>query len=145
MKLGRPATIFVPSVASPAKIDRIRRYGAELVIAGDRYAEALEASQEWTARTGALPIHAYEGVETLLGQGTLGLELEEQTPELDSLLIAVGGGGSAGLRPGTRPERRFSPLSRRRRFSGRSRPATRLMHPPVVLPPTHLRRGKSVG
>jgi threonine dehydratase len=96
MKLGRPATIFVPSVASPAKIDRIRRYGAELVIAGDRYADALEASQEWTKRSGALPIHAYEAVETLLGQGTLGLELEEQSPRLDSLLVAVGGGGLIG-------------------------------------------------
>ena len=96
MKLGRPATIFVPSVASPAKVDRIRRYGAELVIAGDRYADALEASHEWTARTGALPIHAYEAIETLLGQGTLGLELEEQSPRLDSLLVAVGGGGLIG-------------------------------------------------
>ena len=96
MKLGRRATIFVPSVASPAKIDRIRRYGAELVIGGDRYANALEASQEWTERTGALPIHAYEAVETLLGQGTLGLELEEQSPKLDSLLVAVGGGGLIG-------------------------------------------------
>ena len=96
MRLGRPATIFVPSVASPAKVDRIRRYGAELVIAGDRYADALEASQEWIQRTGALPIHAYEAVETLLGQGTLGLELEEQSPRLDSLLVAVGGGGLIG-------------------------------------------------
>ena len=96
MKLGRHATIFVPSVASPAKIDRIRGYGAELVIAGDRYADALEASQEWTERTGALPIHAYEAVETLLGQGTLGLELEEQSPRLDALLVAVGGGGLIG-------------------------------------------------
>ena len=96
MKLGRHATIFVPSVASPAKVDRIRRYGAELVIAGDLYADALEASQESTARTGALPIHAYEAVETLLGQGTLGKELEQQSPQLDSLLIAVGGGGLIG-------------------------------------------------
>ncbi len=95
-KLGRPATIFVPTVASPAKLDRIRRSGAELVITGDRYADALEASQEWISRTGALPIHAYEGVETLLGQGSLGLELEEQSPSLDSLLIAVGGGGLIG-------------------------------------------------
>ena len=96
MKLNRPATIFVPSVASPAKVERIRRYGAELAIAGDRYADALEASQEWIQRTGALPIHAYEAVETLLGQGTLGLELEEQSPRLDTLLVAVGGGGLIG-------------------------------------------------
>src|SRR5829696_6755112 len=96
MKLGKPATIFVPSVASPAKLDRIRSYGAELVIAGDRYAESLEASEAWTAQSGALPIHAYEGNETLLGQATLGMELEQQAPELDSLLVAVGGGGLIG-------------------------------------------------
>jgi threonine dehydratase len=96
MKLGKPATIFVPSVASQSKLDRIRRYGAELVIAGDRYAESLEASEEWRAHSGALPIHAYEGTETLLGQGTLGLELENQDPKLDSVLVAVGGGGLIG-------------------------------------------------
>jgi len=96
MKLRVPTTIFVPSVASQSKVDRIRRCGAELVISGERYADALEASQEWTERTGALPIHAYEANETLLGQGTLGLELEEQSPRLDSLLVAVGGGGLIG-------------------------------------------------
>ena len=96
MKLGKPATIFVPSVASPAKLDRIRGYGAELIITGDRYAESLEASELWMKESGALPIHAYEGDETLLGQGTLGLELEEQDPEIDSLLVAVGGGGLIG-------------------------------------------------
>lgn len=96
MTLGKPATIFVPSVASPAKLDRIRRCGAELIIAGDRYAESLEASEAWMKESGALPIHAYEGDETLLGQGTLGLELEEQDPEIDSLLVAVGGGGLIG-------------------------------------------------
>ena len=73
MKLGKPATIFVPSVASKAKLDRIRGCGAELIIAGDRYAESLEASEAWTKQSGALPIHAYEGDETLLGQGTLGI------------------------------------------------------------------------
>ena len=96
MKLRKPATIFVPSVASPTKLARIRGYGAELVIAGDRYAESLDASEAWTAQSGALPIHAYEGNETLLGQGTLGMELEQQDPELDSLLVAVGGGGLIG-------------------------------------------------
>ena len=96
MKLDKPATIFVPSVASQAKLDRIRGYGAELIIAGDRYAESLEASEEWTTQSGAMKIHAYEGDETLLGQGTLGLELEEQDPKLDTLLVAVGGGGLIG-------------------------------------------------
>jgi threonine dehydratase len=96
MKLNKPATIFVPTVASKTKLDRIRGYGAELVITGDRYADSLEASEAWTTQSGALPIHAYEGDETLLGQGTLGMELEEQAPELDSVLVAVGGGGLIG-------------------------------------------------
>jgi threonine dehydratase len=96
MKLGKPATIFVPSVASKTKVDRIRQSGAELIIAGDRYAESLEASEAWTTKSGALPIHAYEGDATLLGQATLGLELEKQAPELDTLLVAVGGGGLIG-------------------------------------------------
>jgi len=96
MKLGKPATIFVPSVASKTKLDRIRQSGAELVIVGDRYADSLEASEAWTVKSGALPIHAYEGDATLLGQGTLGMELEEQAPELESLLVAVGGGGLIG-------------------------------------------------
>lgn len=96
MKLRKPATIFVPTVAAKTKLDRIRGYGAELVITGDRYAESLEASEAWTAKSGALTIHAYEGTETLLGQGTLGLELEQQDPKLDSLLVAVGGGGLIG-------------------------------------------------
>jgi len=96
MKLRKPATIFVPSVASKTKLDRIRSYGAELIIAGDRYADSLEASEAWTTQSGAMPVHAYDGDETLLGQGTLGLELEEQDPKLDSLLVAVGGGGLLG-------------------------------------------------
>ncbi len=96
MKLGKPATIFVPSVASQAKLDRIRGCGAELIIAGDLYADSLAASESWTRQSGALPIHAYDADETLLGQGTLGFELEQQDPKLDSLLVAVGGGGLIG-------------------------------------------------
>jgi threonine dehydratase len=96
MKLGKPARIFVPSVASPAKMERIRGYGAHLVVSGDRYADALAASEEWVAQSGALPIHAYEQIETLLGQGTVGLEFQEQSSDFDSLLVAVGGGGLIG-------------------------------------------------
>jgi threonine dehydratase len=96
MRLGVPATIFVPRISSPAKIQRIRDYGAELIIVGERYANALAASEEWAALSGALPVHAFDHQETLLGQGTIGLELEEQSPSLDTLLVAVGGGGLIG-------------------------------------------------
>jgi threonine dehydratase len=96
MKTGRPATIFVPTVSSPAKMARIRAYGAELVVAGDRYADALVESERWIAQSGALAVHAFDQPETLLGQGTVGLEIEEQAPDLDTLLVAVGGGGLIG-------------------------------------------------
>ncbi|HKC07608.1 MAG TPA: pyridoxal-phosphate dependent enzyme, partial [Methylomirabilota bacterium] len=90
MRLGVKARIFVPTVSSPAKIARIQSYGADLVVTGDRYADALAASQEWTAGSGALPVHAFDQEETLLGQGTLALELGRQAPELDTLLVSVG-------------------------------------------------------
>jgi len=93
MKLKVPARIFIPSVASPAKIKQITDYGAELVIAGERYADALSASEAWVASSGAMPIHAFDQIETLLGQGTVGLELESQSAHLDTLLVSVGGGG----------------------------------------------------
>ena len=95
-KLGITAKIFLPAVASPEKIDCIRRSGADLVIIGDRYADALAASETWAAQSGAMPIHAFDQLETLLGQGTVGLELEQQAPRLDTLLVSVGGGGLIG-------------------------------------------------
>ncbi|HYM72268.1 MAG TPA: threonine/serine dehydratase [Stellaceae bacterium] len=96
MRLGIKAAIFVPKVTSAAKLDRIRAYGAELVVAGEVYADALAASEAHVARTGALPVHAYDQPETLLGQGSVGLELEADRPEIDTLLVAVGGGGLIG-------------------------------------------------
>lgn len=96
MKRNVPAKIFVPSISSLAKIQRIRDYCADLVISGERYADALAASETWAAQSGALPVHAFDQTETLLGQGTLGLELEGQRPDLDTLLVAVGGGGLIG-------------------------------------------------
>jgi threonine dehydratase len=96
MRLGVRARIFVPTVSSAAKTDRIRRYGAELVVGGDRYADALAASEACVHESGALPVHAFDQIETLLGQGTLGLELAGQAPGLDALLVAVGGGGLIG-------------------------------------------------
>lgn len=95
-KLGVPARIFLPNVASPEKIECIRRSGANLVVVGERYADALAASEAWTAQSGAMPIHAYDQLETMLGQGTVGLEFQQQCPDLDTLLVAVGGGGLIG-------------------------------------------------
>lgn len=86
MRLGHKATIFVPEVSPQAKLERIRSYGAELVVGGARYAEALAASERFAEETGALQIHAFNEEETLVGQGTLGLEIESDLPEIDTLL-----------------------------------------------------------
>jgi threonine dehydratase len=94
--LGVPAHIFVPENTPPAKIARIASYGAEIVLAGERYAEALARSQAFVEQTGALSVHAYDSPATLNGQGTVGRELEEQAPDLDTVLVAVGGGGLIG-------------------------------------------------
>jgi threonine dehydratase len=91
-RLGIPARIFVPTVSSPAKIERIRQL-ADLVIVGDRYADALEAAERWIGAAGAMSVHAYDQRETILGQATLGLELHEQAGALDTVLVPVGGGG----------------------------------------------------
>ncbi|MER8547156.1 threonine/serine dehydratase [Mesorhizobium sp. M0684] len=96
MRLGHKATIFVPEVSPQAKLDRIRGYGAELIVGGARYAEALAASESFAEKSGALQIHAFNQEETLVGQGTLGLEIEADLPKLDTLLVAVGGGGLVG-------------------------------------------------
>jgi threonine dehydratase len=96
MRLGKPARIFVPTVSSPAKIQRIREYGADLVVGGERYADALAASQAWQRESGAATVHAFDQEETLLGQGTLARELASQAPDLDTVLVAVGGGGLIG-------------------------------------------------
>jgi threonine dehydratase len=91
--LGVTAHVFVPEVSSPAKIDRIRGYGADLVVGGATYAEALAASEEWAASSGALPVPAFDQIETILGAGSVGAELRHQAPAISTVLASVGGGG----------------------------------------------------
>jgi threonine dehydratase len=91
--LGIPARIFVPEVSSAAKVARIREYGADLVVQGATYSDALAVSEDWIATSGAMPVHAYDQVETILGAGTTGLELLQQAPSAHTLLAGVGGGG----------------------------------------------------
>ncbi len=95
-ELRLPARIYVPRISTKAKVDRIRASGAELMLVGERYADALAASEEFAASSGALQVHAFDQDETLMGAGTLGMELEEQASALDSVLVAVGGGGLIG-------------------------------------------------
>ena len=92
-RLGHKATIFVPDVSAPVKIARIRGYGADTRVGGARYADALEQCERFIAASGALSVHAYDAPATITGQGSVGLEWEEDAPELDTVLVAVGGGG----------------------------------------------------
>jgi threonine dehydratase len=97
-KLGIRARIFVPEIATPAKIAKIKAYGAEAVIGGGSYAEAQQRCDQYVAESGALSIHPYDAVETIAGQGTVALEWEEDLERLglrnlDAVLVAVGGGG----------------------------------------------------
>lgn len=94
--LGIPADVFVPDIASPVKVAAIRERGATVHQQGENYAAALAASRTAAAEDGVLAIHAYDGPRTLEGQGTVALELEEQAPDLDAVVVAVGGGGLIG-------------------------------------------------
>ena len=91
--LGVPARIFVPEVSSAVKISRIRSYDADLVVEGATYSDAFAVSQRWAAASGAMPVHAFNQAETVLGAGTVGLELRQQAPHTGTVLAAIGGGG----------------------------------------------------
>jgi threonine dehydratase len=96
MRLKVPAKIFVPTISNAAKIRRIRECNADLVVAGDRYSDALAASEQWRVQSGAMAIHAFDQVHTMLGQGTLAAEMADQTSNIDTVLVGVGGGGLIG-------------------------------------------------
>lgn len=95
-QLGHKAAIFVPQIAGPSKIALIERTGADLRVVDGAYADALAGAQAYEAETGAGQVHAYDAVGTVVGQGTVMREWEEQGLEADTVLIAVGGGGLIG-------------------------------------------------
>lgn len=92
-KLGIKANIFVPKAAPKPKIDRIQDFGAEVLVDGDNYAAALTNCEQHIANTGAFSIHAYDDISTITGQATVALEWLKQVQDLDTIIIAVGGGG----------------------------------------------------
>lgn len=95
-ELGVRAEVYVPETSAPVKVQRLKGYGAQVTQTGHRYADAFVACEERARVTGALPVHAYDDVEVHAGQGTVGLELSEQDPKIDTVLVAVGGGGLIG-------------------------------------------------
>lgn len=94
--LGTHATVFAPAYAGDVKIDRMRKFGAEVVVMDAPVSEVIAAFEDRAAKTGALAVHPYDAPLTLAGQGTLGQEIEEQLPDIDTLCVSVGGGGLIG-------------------------------------------------
>jgi threonine dehydratase len=94
--LSVPAEIFVPVLTPAAKVVRIASYDARVVQTGETYAEALTASRQRQAETGALEVHAYDHADVLAGQGTVAREFELDAPDLTHVLVATGGGGLIG-------------------------------------------------
>jgi threonine dehydratase len=109
-EVGVKATIFVPQDAPMAKVEATRSYGAEVEMGGEGLEEAVTAAQKRVAATGATFVHPYEDEVIVAGQGTIGLELAEQVPDVETVLVPIGGGGlAAGIglalraaRPGVR-------------------------------------------
>ena len=95
-QLGHPAEIYVPSTSPPMKIDKIRSYGAKVHVVPGFYAQAFAACEERAFDTGAAFLHPYDQPAVVAGQGTLARELADQVPALDTVLVAVGGGGLIG-------------------------------------------------
>ena len=94
--LGVNAEIFVPAGTPRTKVNRIRCYGAQVILGGAGYADALAASRVRQAETGALEVHAYDHPDVLAGQGVVGREFEQSAPDLTHVLVATGGGGLIG-------------------------------------------------
>jgi threonine dehydratase len=95
-ELGHPAAIFVPESSPAAKVERLRRGMAEVVVTGAFYDDALAAAREHAEATGALELHAFDDPLVVAGQGTCGRELDRARPGLDTIVVAVGGGGLCG-------------------------------------------------
>lgn len=94
--VGVPATIVMPTTASLVKVAATKAYGAKVVQYGDYYDQAYEHAQELAAKTGATFVHPYEDAKVVAGQGTIGLEILKMLPDLDSIVVPIGGGGLMG-------------------------------------------------
>ncbi len=91
--LGVRATVFMPAAAALPKVEATRRYGASVRLAGETFDDAYAACREWAAEHGSVEIHPFDHPDVIAGQGTLGLELLDQVPELRTVVVPVGGGG----------------------------------------------------
>jgi threonine dehydratase len=94
-ELGMSATIFMPVGASLPKYQATLDFGAEVILVGDIFDETLKAAQEFTAKSGAIFVPPFDDEDVVIGQGTVGLEILQDLPEVDNILVCLGGGGLA--------------------------------------------------
>jgi threonine dehydratase len=92
-RLGIPSTVVMPETTPLVKVSNTRRYGARVILHGQRFSESIEESKRLEVERGLVMIHAYDDDLVIAGQGTLGLELAEQVPDVDTVVIPIGGGG----------------------------------------------------
>ena len=92
-KLGVASTIFAPDWSGPVKIERMRSFGAKVIVLTDETSVIIQKFMDYADQTGALAVHPFDNALVVCGQGTTGLEIDRQLPDLDTLLVSVGGGG----------------------------------------------------
>ncbi|MFF8591183.1 threonine ammonia-lyase [Streptomyces sp. NPDC015220] len=145
--LGVHATVFMPKGAPLPKISATEDYGAEVRLYGQVVDETLAAAQEYAARTGAVFIHPFDHPDVIAGQGTVGLEILEQCPEVRTIVVGVGGGGlAAGIAvavKASRPEVRI--IGVQAEGSAAYPPSLAAGHPVAIENPTTMADGIRVG
>ncbi len=110
-RAGVPATIFVPRTSPQLKVDRIRSYGADVVVVDGYYADANAECRRWLAERDVLEVHAYDMPTVVAGQGTVGLEIVDDVPDVSAVLMSCGGGGLyAGIALGIDAHARAVPV-----------------------------------
>ncbi|HEX6198324.1 MAG TPA: threonine/serine dehydratase [Jiangellaceae bacterium] len=110
-RAGVPATIFVPRTSPQLKVDRIRSYGADVVVVDGYYSDANAECQRWLAERDVLEVHAYDMPTVVAGQGTVGLEIVDDVPDVSAVLMSCGGGGLyAGIALGIDAHARAVPV-----------------------------------
>jgi threonine dehydratase len=110
-RTGVPATVFVPSTSPQLKIDRIRSFGADVVVVDGYYPDAHAECERWSADRDVLEVHAYDTPTVVAGQGTVGLEIVEDVPDISAVLMSCGGGGLyAGIALGIGPRATAVPV-----------------------------------
>ena len=92
-EVGAPAEVFIPSTSPETKVARVRAYGAQVTIVEGYWAEAQAEAEERQTETSALLMHPFDQQEVIAGQGTIGLEIDDQVPDVDTVLMSCGGGG----------------------------------------------------